>query len=138
MTAVATHLNRSGRHRGGYESSNSSMQIPPVPGGPASGARKQPPDGRQILASVRYGRKCTFFPLDYDEPITGYVGGIERFNYVVHLVIDGEIITELIHKSCPRIRLHSKNTYDDEPLKAEFDKIMGPFRRRVMSGTLGE
>lgn len=72
-----------------------------------------------------------------NDAITGYVGGIERFNYVVHVVTDGKIFTELIHKSCPRIRLHPENTYDVEPLKEGLDKIMGSFRRRVLSGHLG-
>lgn len=102
--------------------------------GLASKTRKSgsEPTDRQILYSVRYGRKCTFYPIDNTE-ITGYVAGIERYAYVVATVdsATGAITRRLVHKSCPVIELHEESTFDSEPAEVRevLTKIMGKFRQ---------
>lgn len=94
----------------------------------ASRPVKPEPQDRQIIQSVRHGRRCTFRPIDNDE-ITGYIAGIERFHYFVLSVEGGVVRQHLIHKSCPVIELHAGSTFEleTEDIRAALTKIMGRF-----------
>lgn len=96
---------------------------------------------KQIAASVRFGRKVTFWPLDLD-PITGYVAGMDRYTYFV-LVPNPDhephsnvqvLRKYLVHKSGTLIELHDESSIDleDEPFREELRKIVVPFRTKVM------
>lgn len=89
---------------------------------------------KQIAASVRFGRRVTFYVLDYD-PVTGYVAGMDKFNYFV-LVPSNPIEKKLIHKgNSPLIDLHDESTLDDEPepVRTELRKIISKFRNKIMT-----
>lgn len=86
----------------------------------------------QIRATVRYGRKCTFYPVDSTE-VTGYVGAMDSDSYLVLEVLEDKVSQRLIHGSCPRIDLHIDMTLDAEPerIRKKLLEIIGPFRRRI-------
>lgn len=103
---------------------------------------KNPPEllmsEKQIAASVRFGRKVTFCPFD-NEPVTGYVGGWDRYNYFVLVPDDHrangslQVGKYLVHKSVPVIRLHDESTFDREPpdVLEELKNIMAKFKTYV-------
>lgn len=90
---------------------------------------------KQIYASIRYGRRCTFH-LAGQEPVTGYVAGIDRYNYVVLSHQDGKLRRCIIHKTLTSpIELHEEDTLGDEPedLQAQ---LVG-FREWVLRNIFG-
>lgn len=88
---------------------------------------------RQIYWSVRHGRRCTFVVFDSD-PITGYVAGADRYNYlVVSADEEGKIRRCLVHKgSVSVIELHEESTLQQEPQRAELITAIAPYRNWVL------
>lgn len=84
----------------------------------------------QIRYAVRYGRKCTFYPIDNTE-VTGYVGAVDGECYLVLTVQDGTVVHRLIHTSCPVIELHPEATLDTESadVKKKLLEIVSPTRK---------
>jgi hypothetical protein len=97
---------------------------------------------RQIAATVRWGRKITFCPLDQDR-ITGYVAGIDREMLLVlvpryNREHDYEPVVDkyLIHRgSTPVMELHDDNALEreEEPFGSEIRNIVAKFRKRIMT-----
>lgn len=90
---------------------------------------------KQILWAVKYGRKCTFNVFDFGS-ITGYVAGMDRYNYFVVWIDDDRIRQALIHKgSTPVVELHADATLDTEEtdlLRQKLLDIISPFRGHVL------
>jgi hypothetical protein len=101
---------------------------------------------RQIAATVRFGRKITCYVDMYDhDPITGYVGGMDRYTYFVLVPnpdhdrhdpdTDEPVLRKyLVHKGGTLIELHDESTLDaePEPFRTELKKIITKFRTKVM------
>jgi hypothetical protein len=92
---------------------------------------------KQLYATVRYGRRCTFHVAGQD-PIEGYVVGIDRYTYVV-LATQGHGFAYrrcIIHKATASpIWLHEQATLDDEPEDVQLQ--IAPFRKWVLSNIFG-
>lgn len=90
---------------------------------------------RQIAASVRFGRRITATLSDFEEPISGYIAGMDRYNYLVLVPhSDGHIEKLLVHKgNAALIELHDESTIEHEDLRDDLLAIVRPFRRAVMS-----
>lgn len=87
---------------------------------------------RQIYWSVRNGRRCTFRVFD-DDPIIGYVAGMDRYNYLVVCPTNaGRIRRLLVHKTVPSIELHEESSLEDEPQRDELVAAIAPFRSWIM------
>lgn len=96
--------------------------------------RDTPMSVKQIARTVVDGRKVTFHIFD-GEPITGYVAGMDDYNW---LVVTPAGDKHLVHKgSCPRTDLHDEPTYRAEPNHEEIERVVGPFRRYCSSQFFG-
>jgi hypothetical protein len=84
---------------------------------------------KQLARTVVHGRKVTFrFPTG--DPISGYLGGMDDFHWLVVAPESG--LKHLIHKgSACIITLADTHTYESEPLRDQMEKVIGPFRRYV-------
>lgn len=87
---------------------------------------------KQLARTVLDGKKVTFRVAN-EEPVTGYLCGMDDFHWMV-LTADGE--QHLIHKTAPMISLSSVATYADEPGREQMEKIIGPFRRSLTEAGL--
>lgn len=92
---------------------------------------------RQLAFVVRDGRKLTFSVFD-DESITGYLAGEDDESYFVLQPVDDRFVQNLILKLLnPRIVMHPESTYDEEACREEMDRIIAPFRTRILHDFFG-
>lgn len=89
---------------------------------------------KQLARTVLHGRLLTFRLLTGDS-ITGYLCGMDDFHW---MVVTGEGQKHLIHKaSAGLITLADTASFEEEPLRDELEKIVGPFREFVQRSFFG-
>jgi hypothetical protein len=91
----------------------------------------------QVGASVKNGRKVTFDIFDADS-VTGYVAGWDDTSWFVLEPTPTGVKKRIVNKNCnPLITLHDEPTYGDEDLYEEMERIIRPFRLRVLEDVFG-
>lgn len=91
---------------------------------------------RQLYQTVKSGQQVTFSVFD-DDPVTGYLAGIDDEHYFVLEPVHGknEFHKKIIRKACcPVFKLHSGTSYRHEPeeLRDIMDPIIVPFKSWVL------
>lgn len=88
---------------------------------------------KQIARSVHDGRLVTFH-IPGSENISGYVAGMDDFHWLV-LTPDGK--EHLVHKSgASVVTIASQPTYAEEVLHADLERVIEPFRKRLVDKNL--
>lgn len=104
----------------------------------SQGKKKSPAGNRmsskQLARTVLDGRRVTF-RCDADIEIVGYLCGMDDFHW---MVVTPEGRVSLIHKGrASIITFADEPSFDTEPLRADLDAIVGPFRLYVQKEFFG-
>lgn len=99
---------------------------------------------RQLYASVPNGQIITFHVFDREQPVAGYLAGLdeERF-FVLEPVGHGrtdfrKMFIDRRSGGSPAFEIHSDHRYRAEPCRTEMDKIISPFRQWISINVMSQ
>lgn len=92
---------------------------------------------KQLGGSVIYGRQITF-AITGEDPITGYLAGLDGDSFLVLVVESGVVRPHLIRRSAsPFQEMHPASTLAEESHLESLETFLTPFRKWVRESLLG-